>query len=416
MLTPPPTIVSVSDSESYLKWAARLLSGSGTEGPASAHGLQRGQLWLLHNPILPSAAQIEAALAGSAFGPGDVRLLSFAEFPAALRALGDGGPDVVVGAATGPVVERVFAAAATLPRRPALISGLPGVGLPAREKGMRFRALGDAFIAHSYAEQAAYQEICRQLDLPTRILVNRLPLLRSTEPPRRRSQDEERRCLVFAPQAKVPAERAQREAILKALAGYAAAFPGHRVIVKVRALAGEQQTHHEEYAYPVLLAELERRGEIPAGRLEVAAGPLSDYLTADAALVTVSSTAALESIDAGLPTGIISEFGMNEELLTLAFRGSGMELSLAELAAGRIPFPHTRWLEDNYFHQQPEPLFAELERLAADSRAGRLAPLGSRLRASRFRMLRAEARLRAPKPVVRTYQAVAGTVRRLRAR
>src|SRR5699024_10574057 len=63
--------------------------------------------------------------------------------------------------------------------RPALVSGLPGMGLPARGKGMNYRRLMDAFIAHSSAEVAAYTEASARSQVPCEVLLARLPMLRS---------------------------------------------------------------------------------------------------------------------------------------------------------------------------------------------------------------------------------------------
>src|SRR5699024_3022213 len=115
------------------------------------------------------------------------------------------GPDVVLAAATGPVVEQVFTTAAGLAERPALVSGLPGVGLPATRRGAMHRRWGDAFITHSRHEAEAYAEVYARLRIPARILVSRLPLLASVDPPRPTTSAEDVDTIVFAPQAKVPA-------------------------------------------------------------------------------------------------------------------------------------------------------------------------------------------------------------------
>lgn len=88
-------------------------------------------------------------------------------------------PDIVLGAATGPIVAQVFLTAHTRTDRPALVSGLPGMGLPASGKGMNYRRLMDAFIAHSSAEVAAYTQASARSQVPCEVLLARLPMLRS---------------------------------------------------------------------------------------------------------------------------------------------------------------------------------------------------------------------------------------------
>src|SRR5699024_9560846 len=148
--------------------------------------------------------------------------------------------------------------------------------------------------------------------------------------------------VVFAPQAKMPVTRAHREQILHALARLAADQPDVDVVVKVRGLAGEAQTHHEAFPFDVLLADLVAAGDVPSGAVRVATGPLADQLGPGSALVTVSSTAALESLAAGIPTLVLEDFGVNERMLNAVFLGSGCLGTLDDLAAGRFGVPDPR--------------------------------------------------------------------------
>src|SRR5699024_10971026 len=127
--------------------------------------------------------------------------------------------------------------------RPALVSGLPGMGLPARGKGMNYRRLMDAFIAHSFAEAAppSTGPAASSASAPHAVSV---------------SAPAAPRTLVFAPQAKVPAERADREAIIAALAGFADRHDGSRTVIKMRSRPGEFETHHEQHSYVEILEGL----------------------------------------------------------------------------------------------------------------------------------------------------------------
>jgi hypothetical protein len=101
-------------------------------------------------------------------------------------------------------------------------------------------------------------------------------------------------------------------------------------------------------------------------------GPLSDFLTPGSGLVTVSSTAALESIDRGIPTLLISDFGFDAGLLNEAFADSGATGTLAEVAAGAIGFPGPEWLAANYFHPEDGQLRRSLGLLATRARTEQL--------------------------------------------
>src|SRR5699024_8210383 len=157
-------ILSVSDSESYLKWATQLLTGLPDID---------GRVVLIDNPILPTAEQIRAAVAGTAW---QHRTIPVITRPELARVIADHSPDIVLGAATGPIVAQVFLTAHMRERRPALVSGLPGMGLPASSKGMNYRRLMDAFIAHSFAEVTAYTEASTRTQVPCEVLLARLPM------------------------------------------------------------------------------------------------------------------------------------------------------------------------------------------------------------------------------------------------
>ncbi|GAA4282945.1 hypothetical protein GCM10022261_04760 [Brevibacterium daeguense] len=397
------TVVSVSDSESYLKWACRTLDALGPD--IDAH------VWLIDNPILPTPEQVTHATAGSSWEHREIPIVNRSELESELERV---TPDIVLAAATGPVVQQIFATGAHLERRPALVSGLPGVGLPATSKGMRYRRIGDAFITHSEHERAEYLAVAQKLGIPVELIVARLPLLESTAPPQPqfpRGTPPER--IVFATQAKVPVERADRIRILLSLTEYARRHPGCEVIIKVRSRPGEQETHHEEFTYISLLDQLIADGLIAKGELTVAVGAMSLFLTPGTALVTVSSTAALESIDRGLPTLIIDDFGVSREMLNIAFEESGVTGSLADMIDGRIGFPNRNWLVENYFQEPNCELTDSFELLALRSRERQLPDLRGAARVQDFRRLRAELRTKAPAQLVRGYRTAVKPLRRL---
>lgn len=420
----PIRILSVSDSESYLKWATQLLS--------SLPDVE-GRVFLIDNPILPTDEQIASAVAGTDWQHREVPVISRSDLA---QVITDHSPDIVLGAATGPIVAQVFLTAHTRTHRPALVSGLPGMGLPASGKGMNYRRLMDAFIAHSSAEVAAYTEASARSQVPCEVLLARLPMLRSVGIPRRGQTDSTTseaappspspatssagaphsdsltaprslatpRTLVFAPQAKVPAERADREAVIAALAAFADQHPESTAVIKMRSRPGEFETHHEQHSYVEILEDLRARNVPGAARIELGYGPLSDFLGSGSALVTVSSTAALESIDRGVPTLLISDFGFNAELLNEVFEDSGATGSLSDVASGAIGFPDPEWLAANYFHPVDGQLRRDLGLLATRAQTSQLPNRRAALLKQKRMLLRAELRTVTPAPVITAYR------------
>lgn len=387
-------ILAIADSESYVKWAARLLDG--LDSPSA-------RLVIVDSPIRPTPDQIRAAVAGTSWADSLPPIVQRHRLRALLRVT---RPDILLAAATGPVVEQIFTTAAGMPHRPALVSGLPGVGLPATLRGALHRRFGDAFITHSHHEAQAYSSLYARRRIPAQVLVSRLPLLSSSEPPRQTTTAEQVTRLVFAPQAKVPVEAEDRIAILRALDDWVQQDPDRWAVVKLRSREGEHETHHERHRYRDLLAHLREEGRV-SDRLVEDFGPMSDFLTPGTALVTVSSTAALESLDRGLPTLIISDFGVNERMLNEAFAGSGLERTLAQMVSGDLPFPSAQWLADNYFHPLDDRFEADLRLLAVRAREGQLPRITWPAARLGLRRLRAEVRTIAPAWVVSAYRSLA---------
>ena len=118
--------------------------------------------------------------------------------------------------------------------------------------------------------------------------------------------------------------------------------------MKVRARRGEAQTHAEAFDYADLLDELEPQDVPP--NLVVEDGPMAAKLARASALVTVSSTAALESVALGLPTLLLDDFGVSPALINTVFEGSGLFGSTVDLVEGRFGRADPAWLHDNYFH------------------------------------------------------------------
>jgi hypothetical protein len=391
-------ILAIADSESYLKWAARLV-----DSLAAAHPGIRVEVVLMDSPIRPTGTQIAHAVSGTRWQDLDVRIVPRTKLRQLLTAV---RPTVVLAAATGPVAAQVFAVAASLKNRPGLVSGLPGMGLPATLRGQRYRRLGDVFITHSAAERTAYDEAIRRTHARARTVVTTLPMLDSAGriPP---AVTEPVDTVVFAPQAKVPQRWDQRAALLEALAAWQRAGTAdrpRRAILKVRSLPGEQETHAERHSYLQIRQELVTAGALAEAEVEVAVGPMSEFLRPGCALVTVSSTAMLEALDRGLPGLVVTDFGVDRAMLNEVFAGSGLEGTLADLARGRFQHAERSWLEANYFQPATSQLWDEIEELAQRAAAGELERQRTAVLHLGYRRLRAEVRSVLPRPVVTAYR------------
>ena len=136
-------LLAIADTDSYLKWSAATLE-------ALPSSWQSTQL-IIKNPVMPSAAQIRAVSSRP------VEVLTNAEVVRRIRLE---CPDVVLLACTGPVVaalsvQRVFWGRT----RPVLVTGLPGISVPATSRAVSSRAACDLFLLHSKREVAEFAQI-----------------------------------------------------------------------------------------------------------------------------------------------------------------------------------------------------------------------------------------------------------------
>ncbi|HWR84956.1 MAG TPA: DUF6716 putative glycosyltransferase [Rhodoglobus sp.] len=345
-------VIGVADSDSYLKWGASLLERM----PADWHR----RLLILRTPALPSRSQVAAALAGTRFT--DPTHLDFADVTTLIQ---QERPDVVLVSLRGPVVRVVVRAilAAGEPR-PVMLSGLPGISVPETLNAIYYRSQADLLVLHSRREVRSFRGLAERLGVRQRFVLASLPFLSAAPVDAGAGTD-----IVFAAQAIVPRTRADRESVLDGLLATARAQPDRRVVLKLRGRAGEAQTHQERHPYDTMLAE---RADVPPN-LVVSTGPMSEALRAAGALVTVSSTAAIEAAAAGVPVLAIDDFGVRARLINVVFEGSGLLGPLSDAALGRFRTAPRAWLEDNYFHDRAEEDWLPALREAVALRdAGRL--------------------------------------------
>jgi len=346
-----------------VKWSASLLSG--------VEGISRHML-LVRSPLTVSREQEHMALAGTSFGDGSVTRVGFEEVSGWLQGH---LPDVVVLAGRGPFVRLIARVIDGLARRPVVVSGLPGMSIPAQRGALEYRRESDLLVLHSHREMRAFEALGDRLGMVVPLGLATLPYAQTGSRVgsrltgsrvRERAVDavaadpasgpsgyrggvlvaeRDRRAtdLVFAAQALVPAERHEREALVEILRRAAAARPNRRVVVKLRSRPGEAETHLERDAYAELLADR------PAN-LVFSYEPMALALSRAEGLVTVSSTAAIEAIARGIPVIALDTFGVAKPLLNTVFAGSGLLAGEDDVIARRFHHPEPEWMRDNYFH------------------------------------------------------------------
>lgn len=341
-------VVAIADADSFVKWAASLLD---TIPQATGH------IVLVRTPLTVSSAQEQAALAGTRFGAADVTRLAHGQLEAWLA---EREPDVVVVAGRGPLVRLVMREIDRLPQRPVVVTGLPGISIPAQRAAVSYRRESDLFLVHSHREQRAFCELALRLGIDLRIGLADLPFAAPT--PRVGEGTD----LVFAAQALVPRTTADRAVIAEILHDAALAYPDRRVVVKLRSRAGELETHHTRVPYEALLRDA-------PPNLVFSYEPMRTALATAEGLVTVSSTAAIEAMAMDVPVIALDTFGISKENLNTVFRGSGVFGGADAVIARRFRAATPLWRAQNYFHDPAESgWWDDVEHLVAERRRGGL--------------------------------------------
>lgn len=350
-------VVAIADTDSYVKWAASLLGGMAGRWDVT--------VLVLSTPVVVSDAQLVSALSSSGLPRDRVERVEYSRLAVRLREL---RADAVVLAARGPLVRVLARDAATLSPRPVIATGLPGISIPATRKAILYRLQSDLFVVHSRRELREFGALSARTGYAHRYALATLPFARVRDEPRRADDGTD---LVFATQAKVPAERADRLRVARMLVRAAEAAPDRRVVVKLRAADGEHQTHVEQDGYPELLASL---GPLPEN-LVTSTAPMGEALDAAEGLVTVSSTAAIEAIARGVPVLALDTFGVSARLINETLADADLLGTEDDVVARRFRHPDPEWLEDNYFHAPHADDWEDrLEELVSQRRAGTLAP------------------------------------------
>ncbi|WP_127475390.1 DUF6716 putative glycosyltransferase [Microbacterium sulfonylureivorans] len=352
---PPRRIVAIADTDSYVKWAAALL-GTLDEGWDAS-------LLVVETPLVVSDVQLAAALAGSGL---PVERVARVTWDGLMPALAGRRADALLLAARGPFVRVLAREAARLTPRPVLVTGLPGISIPATRKAIAYRTQCDLFVLHSRRECREFADLSVERRMPQRFALASLPFARTGAGGGAAGTD-----LVFAPQAKVPADRADRLRIARLLVRAAETDPSRRVVVKLRAASGEHQTHAERDSYPDLLATL---APLPPN-LVISSTSMGLALDDAEGLVTVSSTAAIEAIARGIPVIALDTFGVAPELINEVLADARLLGGEQDVVERRFRRPQRAWLDDNYFHDPSADDWAgRTAELIEARRSGTLAP------------------------------------------
>lgn len=240
---------------------------------------------------------------------------------------------------------------------PVIAGGFFGVLADNPHHGYQMRLGFDVLALNSEPDRALFAELAEGLGLSTEsLLVSGLALLPGT--PDAQKTGPIRR-LLFADQPSVPSNPEQRRYVYRSLIAYALAHPEREVVVKPRTRPGEGTFHKSAFSPEQVLKSL----EFPAN-FSIDYTAIATQLDYTDLVLTVSSTAAVEALGRGCRVAIISDLGVNQDLMNPMFAGSGLLRSFAQITADEIGDPNPDWL-GSYFPGAPSisPAAALLDRI-----------------------------------------------------
>ncbi|MGW1041241.1 DUF6716 putative glycosyltransferase [Streptomyces sp. NPDC002547] len=333
-----PRIAVLADSDTRWKWgaltASRLTAGpsmeAGQQADAQAAPVLDG--FLLRGRATPTVRQLgEVGVQADS-----LREVTGVEF---LREMAKETYDVLVLALVGGGVQAMLHGLAHAwqgrARRPVVVTGYVGVVYEKLADGLLLRHGADLVLANSRQDaerfRAVYQGVGADASSVTEVA---LPFLGGAP-----YEKKDPYTVVFAAQPSVPESRKDRMYLLDRLVEHARRHPEREVLLKLRSKPGEHTTHIEELPYQ----KLAQRQDLPAN-FRLVYGNMGEVLDHTDLLVTISSTAALESLHRRIPTVVLTDLGVREGLGNHHFVGSGCLASWDHLDAGHEPAPDPEWV------------------------------------------------------------------------
>ncbi|WP_189130455.1 DUF6716 putative glycosyltransferase [Wenjunlia tyrosinilytica] len=348
-------VVVLADSDTRWKWGS-LIAQQIAPG-ATLHGR------LLRGRATPTARQLQEV----GVEPDSLYEVTAAQFlnEQVLNGQGTGesvvGRGVIVLALVGGAAQAMLHGLAHTwngaTRRPVVVTGYVGVVYEKLTDGLLLRAGADVVLANSAHDADRFRTVYAGVGAdPDSVVETALPFL-GGEP--YRPSDERRFTVTFAAQPSAPADRRDRLYLLRRAADHARRHPERDVLVKLRSRPGEHTTHIEEHPYQKLVRRLPEQPD----NLQLVYGNMGEVLDRTDLSVTVSSTAALESMHRGIPTAILTDLGVREALGNHHFIGSGCLASWDQLDDGHSPTADPGWLSRQGVAVEGDPFAAARERV-----------------------------------------------------
>ncbi|MGW0832999.1 DUF6716 putative glycosyltransferase [Streptomyces prunicolor] len=324
-------VAVLADSDTRWKWGS--LTANRIAPPNSDISLDG---YLLRGRATPTARQLKEV----GVTADSLREVTAVEFLRAMERGDEDQYDLLVLSLVGGGVQAMLHGLARAwdgrTKRPVVVTGYVGVVYEKLTDGLLLRHGADLVLANSRQDadrfKAVYDGVGADSDAVTEVA---LPFLGGDA----YTGEHDPYTVVFAVQPSVPDNRRDRTYLLNRALQHARLHPNREVLLKLRSKPGEHTTHIEELPYQKLV----QGKDLPAN-FRLVYGHMGEVLDRTDLLVTVSSTAALESLHRRIPTVVLTDLGIREGLGNHHFVGSGCLASWDQLDAGYRPVPDAEWV------------------------------------------------------------------------
>ncbi|MER7773848.1 DUF6716 putative glycosyltransferase [Streptomyces sp. NPDC096191] len=330
-------VAVLADSDTRWKWGALTATRI---SPAEPEDI-RLDGYLLRGRATPTARQLrEVGVTADS-----LREVTAVEFLRAMEAAkGEESYDVLVLALVGGGVQAMLHGLARAWRdradRPVVVTGYVGVVYEKLADGLLLRHGADLVLANSRQDAERFRSVYEGVGADAAAVTEvALPFLGGAGYTGEPDGTDRPYTVVFAAQPSVPDSRKDRTYLLERLIRHARRHPEREVLLKLRSKPGEHTTHIEELPYQKLV----QRGD-PPPNFRLVYGHMGEVLDRTDLLVTISSTAALESLHRRIPTVVLTDLGVREALGNHHFVGSGCLASWDQLDEGHRPAPDAEWV------------------------------------------------------------------------
>lgn len=233
-------------------------------------------------------------------------------------------------------------------KRPLTMAGYCGVVYENFLTGYLDRSLADILYVNSKKDFEFFNSFSNNVGWNLQnLLISGFPIIKGKVDFNSNADVEVSDNILFACQPTVPSSFSEREYIVKKLIDVARAYPSKKIILKPRHKRSETTFHKVDHHYHDIFNIISRKTKVPSN-FEISYTPIAHLLEDCHLMLTVSSTAAIEAIGAGVKVGILTDFGVAENYGTSYFIGSGLFTSFDKiLSHGELPKLKEKWANDN---------------------------------------------------------------------